>query len=173
MPEFAAIEIETLLLRWGESSTAGRTVTLELFPEPGEHPMKGFQAGKNGQRFMMRLVPILDDETLAESEPSRETRVEHIGAAAAVDTPNRSEIGRQVYAAKTPGEKLVSDAGRLCKDKTFRDWIGMGMTEEMAAQWMRERLQVKSRGDLATDAAAQERFLDIKWQYEHRDDPNV
>src|SRR6185312_4925497 len=57
--------------------------------------------------------------------PSAERRVEHAGAAAAVDTPNRSEIGRQVYAAKTPGEKLVVLACRLCQDNIFRDWIGM------------------------------------------------
>ena len=64
-PQALAFEAEVRLLRWSESSTAGRTITLELPPDQGDaHPFRGLPTGhQNGQRFMMSFAAIDDDET--------------------------------------------------------------------------------------------------------------
>ena len=58
--------IEVRLLRWGESSQAGRTVTF-LLPEDGEHPFRGMKTGKTGDLFAMALAKIADTEAKADN----------------------------------------------------------------------------------------------------------
>ena len=57
--------IEAMLLRWGESHSSGRTVTL-LLPDDGEgHPFKGLKCGpEHGQRLKIAVGLVNDDETM-------------------------------------------------------------------------------------------------------------
>src|SRR4051812_853119 len=87
--------LETRLLRWGESSTAGRTITLELSAEDGEHhPFKGI--AKN-TRFQMTFRLINDDETLA-PEPERVPAPPRDPES--IRPPAKSEKARQAYLDK-------------------------------------------------------------------------
>jgi len=62
------------LLRWGESSSSGRTVTLRLPDDEDDHPFKGLPVGsKNGQLLEMEIAIVEDDgsselETLSRSK---------------------------------------------------------------------------------------------------------
>lgn len=65
---------ESMLLAWAESNTRGRTVTFLLPEEGDEHPMKHFtvKSGKRaGQRFLLTLVQLDDDERPVERTPSQ------------------------------------------------------------------------------------------------------
>lgn len=68
--------IEAMLLRWGESHSSGRTVTLQLPEEDGPHPFKGLKCGPaNGQRLAVSIALIGDDETQTDKpEPIKERR---------------------------------------------------------------------------------------------------
>lgn len=53
------------LLRWGDSSASGRTVTLKLPDDDDEHPFKGLPVGsKNGQLLEMEIAIVDDDGAL-------------------------------------------------------------------------------------------------------------
>ncbi len=53
------------LLRWGDSSSSGRTVTLKLPDDEEDHPFKGLPVGaKNGQLLEMEIAIVEDDGTL-------------------------------------------------------------------------------------------------------------
>jgi hypothetical protein len=65
---------EVMLLNWGDTSTRGRTVTLQLDDLGEAHPFKHTRqkSGKTpGQRYMMVLVAIGDDERPVEKTPSQ------------------------------------------------------------------------------------------------------
>ena len=53
------------LLRWGDSSASGRTVTLKLPDDDDEHPFKGLPVrSKNGQLLEMEIAIVDDDGAL-------------------------------------------------------------------------------------------------------------
>ena len=141
-------EAETRLIRWGESSSAGRTITLELPPDDGAaHPFRGFPTGhSHGQRFRMQFDAIADDEQTnspagAPPTPPQPNNRKDITAAAEPDGKARSptdatapagehnryaptgEAQRQRYAAMSPAEQAVVRAALLAKDKRFRAWL--------------------------------------------------
>jgi len=149
---------EVRLLRWGESSTAGRTITLELSPDAGDsHPFKGFPSGHaHGQRFRMSFAVIQDDET---------------------EAPTITPKDR--YSGKSAMEKAVARAAILCDDPEFQRWIastakpgGITFIEgdfndpgDVAASMLRDRLKIKSRAEIGTDERAYQEFLRIEHQY--------
>jgi hypothetical protein len=56
--------VEAMLLRWGDTHSAGRTITLVLEETPDGHPFKGLPCGPaNGQRMAISVALISDDET--------------------------------------------------------------------------------------------------------------
>jgi hypothetical protein len=148
-----AFEIECRLLRWATSSTAGRTVTLELDPAIGDrHPFDGLRSGStNGQRFRMMFVPIADDEA----------------------TPTETE-------KEARAKKAVVLASLLAKDPKFLTWLRIGRVEiyreamisapeateeEIARQMLRLLCGIDSLARLATDSTARGVFLGIEDQY--------
>ena len=55
------------LLRWGDSSSSGRTVTFKLPDDEEDHPFKGLDVGsKNGQLLEMEIA-IYDGEADVET----------------------------------------------------------------------------------------------------------
>lgn len=56
---------EVMLLGWGDTNTRGRTVTFRLAEEGEEHPFRHFtvkNGNRSGQRFLMTLVQLAEDE---------------------------------------------------------------------------------------------------------------
>lgn len=66
-----AFQGELMLLQWSESSTRGRTATFLMNEEGESHPFRDFtiKSGKrSGQRFMVVMVQVDDDEQLVTQE---------------------------------------------------------------------------------------------------------
>ncbi len=160
---------EVRLLRWGDSSTAGRTITLEIPPDAGEvHPFKGFPVGaKYGQRFRMRFDVILDDETTPTAADSME-------APARSKDAQRSERAREQYAGMDAMEQARTRASLLCKDQAFQRWIcfqnssptaTFEVSEQAAACAIRKLLYIESRSEIATSEKAYNAFLAMELSY--------
>lgn len=138
---------EALLLRWGESSTNGRTVTLQLEDGPDaatRHPFHGLKTGaQSGQRFAIVAVPLADDQ--------------HVEGDAGKTTPEQ----------KAGQHPLVQRAGILCADKRFRDWFcgPTPISADVCAKLLRANLNVASRRELATNPEAQEKFEKLVARY--------
>ena len=78
------------------------------------------------------------------------------------------EEGWTVFRPKpslTEPEKLRLRAVMLCKDVQFQNWLGMDLTEEDAANWLRSKLGIASRSELVVNEAAQQAFLQIENTY--------
>lgn len=122
---------EALLLRWGDNSTSGRTVTLQLPEDIPVNPFKGFPCGsKNGQRMMIVAFAIGDDEQ-----------------------PDMNAVAKAEKA--TPKFHVMSrawQAGILCKDPKFQEFMGWTNEEDTTA-YVRARCGVTSRAHLDSDAA--------------------
>jgi hypothetical protein len=74
---------------------------------------------------------------------------------------------------KAEGERLRVRAVLLCKDERFQAWLGRVWLpdkeirgEPAAAVWLRRHLAIQSRSELATNTAAQARFLALEAQYQ-------
>lgn len=103
------------LLRWGDSSASGRTVTLKLPDDDDEHPFKGLPVGsKNGQLLEMEIAIVDDDgalETLSlvkKPKPKIKPRLPVVTVAKpAVEEPHRkravlTDVTRRVIKKADP-----------------------------------------------------------------------
>ena len=123
---------ESKLLGYGESDTSGCWVKFEL---PDNELMTSFR-GLKGQRFIMMLVKVEDDETAL---PKEEREV---------------------------GGPLSNLAGRWCRDNEFLEWFGaqddafVEMTEQVAADKIRTMCGVKSRAEIDHNPQAKSIFDD-------------
>lgn len=137
---------EALLLRWGDSSANGRTVTLQLHETSEQHPFRGLPSGKNGQRVMIAVTLIGDDEQPAAPEDARR---------------------------ETPADKAIKKAHALASDREFQFWRGKGSTalmgrEDLTLRAIRADCGVESTTEFRTNPEALKRFNDLCWEYEHR-----
>lgn len=137
---------EALLVRWGDSSTSGRTITLQL-QEHGDHPFRGLPSGKNGQRVMIAVTLIGDDEQPVPAEAVRRE--------------------------KSPADKAIAKAHVLAGETSFADWVNattktMVLSEVGAMAFIRQHCGVQSTTEFRADATALRRFDDLCWEYEHR-----
>jgi hypothetical protein len=142
---------EALLLRWGDSSTNGRTITLQLHESEEQHPFRGLPSGKNGQRVMIAVTLIGDDEQPAAPE--------------------------DVKRDKSPADKAIAKAHVLAGTADFQRWLIPTMphhdyrpdeTEAVTMDKLRYRVGVKSTTEFRTDPEALKRFSDLCFEYEHR-----
>lgn len=158
--------LEVRLLRWGESSQAGRTVTF-LLPEEGEHPFRGLKTGKEGELFAIALARIEDPKAKAD----------HIygGNDGYVDGS-----GPKDKTPKSEGERARIRAVKLCEradfqDYAFKNWALLlphpppKNAIDLAAEYMRARLAIASRRDIAADPEALQRFLRLETSFQYRD----
>lgn len=158
-------EAEVRLLRWSESSTAGRTITIELPPDAGDaHPFRGLPTGhQRGQRFRIQFSAIGDDEQLqdpkAELKGMLERSLVHEEA-----KRSRSLSGKERYDNSDAMEKARIRSVLLAKDQQFQMWTNY-RTEESAAAFIRRACSVDSRSYIATDRGAYERFLQLEAQF--------
>lgn len=138
---------EALVLRWGDSSANGRTITLQLHDEDGEHPFRGLPSGKNGQRVMIAVTLIGDDEQPARPEEARRE--------------------------KSPADKAIAKAHVLAADNNFQYWAAHDTphligndTETLSV--IRLACGVESTTEFRTNPKALKAFEDLVWEYEHR-----
>ena len=169
---------EARLLRWGESSSAGRTITLELEDGPDaskEHPFKGLPTGaQHGQRLLITAMVINDDETLGSG------RTDSLRAdKPSTDSPP-GQAPERIPAAPTPKKPKTTAqrAGILCDDAVFHDWLATAHLErwvaalqnaasheKAAAIFVREHCGVLSRGELDTQPTARKRFETLEAEF--------
>ncbi len=160
-------EAEVRLLRWSESSTAGRTITIELPPEAGEaHPFRGLPTGhQHGQRFRMQFSAIGDDERpqdpKAELKGMLERSLAHEEKAKDLSRPF---TGKERYANSSEMEQARTRSAFLAKDPRFQMWSDT-RDEEEAKWFIRRACRVPSRSNIATDPAAYRAFIGMEAQY--------
>lgn len=164
-------EAEVRLIRWGESSSAGRTITLELPPDDGAaHPFRGFPTGHTGgQRFRMQFDAIDDSEQLAppnspasskpspsEGEGISNPKYQERATVAGKDRTSepQSKLAGETHKDRRPWETLPpqTKAGILCSDGGFQKYVreltGWTADEQAATVWLREELGILSRKEL-------------------------
>lgn len=148
--------IEALLLRWGDSSTTGKTVTF-LLPEDADHPFRGLPTGKTGgQRVALSVALISDsEEQKPHTQPAKEKK-------------RWSEL------------PLSQQAAIRCGEPEFREFLETRYGDEYGivngdntADILREVCDVNSRKDFDTDSMAGDRWSDLDADYDfwrkHRD----
>lgn len=132
---------EALLLRWGDSSTNGRTVTFQLHEATEGNPFRGLPSGKNGQRVMIAVTLIGDDEQPAAP----------------------ADVKRD----KSPADKAIAKAHILADDPAFQDWAASRNGIE-AMVFIRFVCDVTSTTEFRDKPKALKAFDDMVWEYEHR-----
>ncbi len=81
--------------------------------------------------------------------------------------PHEISPAKKAYQSKTEGEKAVTRAAMLCKDRQFRKWF-MGFdhaSESGAAEQLKTECGINSRAEFVTDSHAFKRFLEIEQEY--------
>ena len=162
---------EGILLRWGESSANGRTVTFQIGDGPDDaerHPFYTWKTGRDhGQRFALVAVPLAENENDSAAVSGRPS---HSDAPGLSPEAGSGAAGRP---ALTEGERLVQQAGILCGDERFQKWIILGhvgrtlvaISAAWAANLLREKCGIASRRELATNEAAAEKFRALVARY--------
>jgi len=121
-----------------------------------------------GQRYMMALVPIGDDEqpnTVSGSAPAEASTTvgepeEHRDRAA-----TRSERSKQAYAQSSPAMKAVVRAAILCEDPLFQTWMDADDSDQAAIE-VRKYCHVDSRADISKDERALRLFLELEDRFQ-------
>jgi len=112
----------------------GITISLVIHPNDVPNPLLSDPVGS---RYMVGMARLGDDGEPIESEEQREAR------------------------------RSVISAGALCRDTDFQKWImnngfSDGVTEEDAANAVRNLLDVKSRSEIRTNPDAQRKWRIIR-----------
>lgn len=117
-----------------------------------------------GQRYMLALAAIGDDEQAIETEGSSK-RDPQAGAMPA--TSPASQRGKNAYATATEAGRAITRAAILCADPKFRFWLtgGEHITTEAAAQMIREACGVDSRKEFDHNPEALRKFQAIDTEY--------
>jgi hypothetical protein len=109
-----------------------------------------------GQRYMLVLVPIGDDEHPI--EPQKVTQF-----------PDRSRQAREHYQQSDAMEQARVRAAMLAKDERFRSWAFPmntdSHTEKDVAEFIREACGIETRRMIATDDEAYRKFLALETEY--------
>jgi hypothetical protein len=169
-------EADVRLLRWSDSSTAGRTATFE-FPltEDKAHPFWGLPVGpKNGQRcrISFELIgdddqPIPDPAAVVGSRPVPTPAQAPQATASEPGAKNlaKSWVAKEAYRNKSPGEKAVVLASLLIKDAEFQLWAG-AQDERHADHMLKVWCGITSKSELADNEAAQTKLNAMRLEFE-------
>lgn len=160
-------------MRWADSLSAGRTLTLRLDEEGDLHPFKGIPAG---QRMQIAVVLVNDDEEPIGPEQVKKNSTRH-KARLAARVPAKPE---PVEPASEKPRLRSNLAAILCKENAeFQRWMYArvyGNAPEPVgfdpASWtdrdLKATLGIASKRELDTDPAAAERFDRLTTSFAHR-----
>lgn len=161
---------EAMLLRWGDTHSSGRTITIQLDEHVGDqHPFKGLKCGPNGQRMQVCAV-LVDDH----DEPQNPHKT-------APDSPppvGPAEVAGEGQDTRRSFDSLPrsQQAGIMCGKPNFVDWLEQtaagstetdrshygtyevgggnktwrGCTEDFADDLLKEYLGITSKKELDT-----------------------
>lgn len=144
-----------------------------------------------GTRYMLAFAAIGDNEqpvtppgiadigrlpvgspVVQESGENRDAPIRERNSAAERAAHNGQVAGSNPAApTKTEGQRAVIRAVMLCRDDRFQEWlqdcfpVGIHVGEEKAADWLRNRLNIKSRRELEHNARARHEFEAIEDLY--------
>ncbi len=134
---------ELLLLRWGDNSRDGMTVTFQLPGEYDTHPFKHSATGKKtGKRYAAVLVEINDDETPV------------------VQKPKGGRLSKEAAGlAKRQDFQAFAE-------KTGLFWSYGDAAEKNATEFIRMRCCINSRAELDHHAGPAQEFAHIKREFQ-------
>ena len=153
---------EAMLVRWGDSSTQGRTVTFEI-EDGGEHPFKGLPVGKNGQRYMIACTKIGDDE---QPDPNPPKRKKH-----EYNSPDWAIQRAHLLAGEAGFQNWLLNQRRWDDENRANQW-NTNRTE-WALSHIRRVCAVESTTEFRTNPEALEKFKNLAFEFERRDDPSM
>lgn len=76
-----------------------------------------------------------------------------------------SERGRLAYATAGERERAVTRAALLCGDPAFQAWAGVKGDEAATVRFLRRKLEVQSRGEIASSDEAYRKFIALELEY--------
>ncbi len=116
------------LMRWGDSSSSGRTVTLKLPDDTEDHPFKGLDVGsRNGQLMEMEITLLEGDAELKTLGPKRTDHPSPESQLPVKDTPVSPTMGipssdtKAVDTDATPETTLQTGATAISNDYPSTD----------------------------------------------------
>lgn len=154
---------EARLVRWGDTSSAGMTVTFELHPEEAyaQHPFR--HCGVQKMRYTLIAVPIADTD---EEHPKPQEPV--------VEPPTVEEKPKRAWRDISRSQQ----AGIKCSDPEFQRWVATArlhlppadvtpaVAAAMAATFVRNFCGINTRAELDRDIAAANRWDMLLTEYE-------
>lgn len=156
---------EAVCKRWGDSSSAGRTVTLQL-EDGGEHPFRGYE----GERFAIVVVPIGNDEKpmkkIMGDAPAREDGDGRaVAQACAPDSTSPAKLKKRWH-EMPPSQR----AALLTRDPEFWEYLETcevsRPTTAMAADASLKHLcNVDSKSSILPGTTAHARFVDLEGDF--------
>lgn len=162
-----ATVIEVMLYSWSDSP-AGRKVTF-LLPDDGEeHPFKHLKAGtKYGQRMALSVALIAEDETQEALSDTDEKEGDGVEWTSAGDRILRTEAQVAGFLCTQPSfQKFIEERYRHPAEVFRSQQTGPVPDADVAAYLLRGACQVSSRSELSTPGAAQDRWREIKADYD-------
>lgn len=157
---------EAICKRWGDSSSGGRTVTLQL-EDGGEHPFRGYE----GERFAIVVVPIGNDDKPMKkimggvSAASQGAAPAKIGKA---DEPSPSTPKPKKRWHETPASQR---AGMLVNDPEFWAYLGAACsvaeprTTLAADVSLKSICGVDSKSSILPGTTAYEKFVELEGNF--------
>lgn len=142
---------EVMLKNWADGSTGW---TLHLWVNSNDAGVHPFMDAENKSVFALAMVELDDDNTV-------------------IDQVKRDRV--ESAPKKMARKRTLSNyAAMLCREPMFMRYLGdayglgsePAFANEVATNWMREFLKIKSRSELDTDTLAAARFhKQIRWPY--------
>ena len=181
-----AYEAEVRLIRWGESSSVGPWINLELPPlqNGAGHPFRGFPTGhQHGQRFRILFEAIDDnEEPLRDPGTSPESRRPDEASSPNVDVPRpppthpagareaRKAAAKEFYASLDARGRAVADAGRLTEVVAFQRFAaersGLPPDRDTANAFILAACGVGRKREIALSETAFDAWQQLKTEFD-------
>lgn len=127
------------LMRWGDSSSSGRTVTLKLPDDTEDHPFKGLDVGsRNGQLMEMEITLLEGDaelKTLGPRPAKRASANSTLPSKSITDAaaPNVPSNGNTSAETSLPAQMPASSHEQLASPKTSSAPVSNGVSANPVA----------------------------------------
>lgn len=161
---------EAMLLRWGDTHSSGRTITIQLDEHVGDqHPFKGLKCGPNGQR--MQVCAVLVDDHDEPQNPNK-TAPDSPPPVGPAEAAGEGQDTRRSFDSLPRSQQ----AAIKCQDKDFQHWIigkwdmlGNGVSAAKADEVLKRLIDVASKREFDTDPAKGEFWDRMLTSFKHRD----